>query len=426
MIVWYTASVTATPLPNLNLTAPALHRERTGAAPRGAIALTDDAISALPRPNRGRVWHRDSSPGGLAVMLTPTCVGWYWLGVSLRIGLGRWPAMSASAARLAALSVAAKQATGGDVLEERRAQRERRATAKVEATKPAAPTLNEVWNRWQIERAPQLRQATVATYDLRWRIGLSAFGSQRLDAIGSPAVAELFNRVAREHGRVTANRLRTLGRLLHRWACVRWHLSLPEPWVAVRPFEESPRARVPNCDELQRILCATDQAPPTPRDVMRLLLFTGQRIGVVRTARWEDFDLDAGIWRLPAYRAKGRRSATIPLVSEAVAMLVQRAWPREHPEWVFPGGSHRGHFGCIRQTWRTTCKRAGVEGVNRHDIRRGLAVALSTAGVALPVVSRLLAHSSVTITATHYVALRPADLRPAMDTYARIISPPSV
>ena len=49
-----------------------------------------------------------------------------------------------------------------------------------------------------------------------------------------------------------------------------------------------------------------------------LLVLTGQRRGEVAGMRWDELDLDAGVWSLPGSRTKNHRPHTVPLAPEAV------------------------------------------------------------------------------------------------------------
>src|SRR5207237_3113591 len=77
--------------------------------------------------------------------------------------------------------------------------------------------------------------------------------------------------------------------------------------------------------------------------LFRLYLLTAQRGGELRTMRWEDVDVAAGWWTIPAERAKNGRTHRVPLSPPALGNL--RALPRvEGSPWVFP--SPRAASGC--------------------------------------------------------------------------------
>ena len=54
---------------------------------------------------------------------------------------------------------------------------------------------------------------------------------------------------------------------------------------------------------------------------LRLLILTGQREREVTDAEWSEFDLNAGIWKIPAGRTKAGRTHVVHLASQAVAIL---------------------------------------------------------------------------------------------------------
>jgi integrase len=57
------------------------------------------------------------------------------------------------------------------------------------------------------------------------------------------------------------------------------------------------------------------------RSALRLLALTFMRPGELRFAAWKEFDLDAGVWTIPANRMKMRRPHRIPLAPQTIAIL---------------------------------------------------------------------------------------------------------
>ncbi|MGK9517841.1 tyrosine-type recombinase/integrase, partial [Salmonella enterica subsp. enterica] len=72
-----------------------------------------------------------------------------------------------------------------------------------------------------------------------------------------------------------------------------------------------------------------------PSWAAQLLIMTSARAHMVRFARWDEFDLEAGTWSLPDERMKMRVAFVIPLAKEVVE-LVKRV-PRERSPFLFPG-----------------------------------------------------------------------------------------
>ena len=78
---------------------------------------------------------------------------------------------------------------------------------------------------------------------------------------------------------------------------------------------------------------------------LRLLIATATRPGEVRGATWSEFDLDAGLWTLPAARTKQRRMHRVVLAPAVVALLrdLRERSPRVGPnDLVFPANGRPG------------------------------------------------------------------------------------
>jgi integrase len=61
---------------------------------------------------------------------------------------------------------------------------------------------------------------------------------------------------------------------------------------------------------------------------LQLAILTAARSGEIRGATWDEFDLKAAVWTIPAERMKGERTHRVPLCAAAVAIL--EALPRHH------------------------------------------------------------------------------------------------
>ncbi|MFP1462695.1 tyrosine-type recombinase/integrase [Escherichia coli] len=59
------------------------------------------------------------------------------------------------------------------------------------------------------------------------------------------------------------------------------------------------------------------------------------------SARWEEIDMDAQQWTIPAGRMKMRRDHVIPLCSQAMAVLEAMKPMSHHREHVFPSRKYR-------------------------------------------------------------------------------------
>ncbi|MCX8016436.1 MAG: site-specific integrase, partial [Rhodocyclaceae bacterium] len=81
------------------------------------------------------------------------------------------------------------------------------------------------------------------------------------------------------------------------------------------------------------------------RAALQLAPMLFQRPGELRAARWDEIDLDAALWTIPAARMKRTRYGKengpphlVPLPRQAVAILRELRPYTEASGWVFPGG----------------------------------------------------------------------------------------
>jgi integrase len=105
-----------------------------------------------------------------------------------------------------------------------------------------------------------------------------------------------------------------------------------------------------------------------------LLLLTAARPGEIQRARWEEIDLTARAWRIPAAKMKARRDHVVYLPRQAVDMLEELRTITGHSPWLFPGPSKR--FRHISEN--TLAKAFQVLLPERHIVPHGCRALFST------------------------------------------------
>jgi hypothetical protein len=196
-------------------------------------------------------------------------------------------------------------------------------------------------------------------------------------------------------GPVAANRAVALLSSLYGWWGQRIGRELPNPCRRPRGQrgpgwnKETPRERYLLPDELRRWWAAVLADVDTDtRELAALLLLLGVRRGNLQRARWEQIDLAARCWRIPAAEMKANREHEAPLSTAACGILATR-WERAgKPEagWVFPGRAN-GALGDPRGGLGRITKKAGIVTLHPHDLRRSfatLALDLVRRATALP------------------------------------------
>lgn len=205
------------------------------------------------------------------------------------------------------------------------------------------------------------------------------------------------NRVGQQNGKVAANHMLTYARAAINW-CIKIELTDCEnPWVGARKFKTQARERFLSRTELLSFFSSLRALPNDSgiRDYLYICLFTGARRGNVLSMRWQDIDLDLGIWRIP--RTKSGDSHTLPLPSAVLSILNERVKHRSC-DWVFSGKGKTGHLVEPIKTWRKLLRSAGLSNLRMHDLRRTLGSYMAMGNQSLQMIGKVLGHKSPTAT----------------------------
>lgn len=166
---------------------------------------------------------------------------------------------------------------------------------------------------------------------------------------------------------------------------------------ALKPFKKGHYAALDSKDlpEFLKVLGNNDARlyPQTLR-ALRLLMLTFVRTGELIQAKWDEFDLDAAEWNIPAERMKMRKPHIVPLSKQAIALLKEQKELTGQWDWVFPN-QVRPKKSMSNNTILMALRRMGYQGeMTGHGFR---ALAMSTIkeklGYRHEVVDRQLAHA---------------------------------
>lgn len=181
--------------------------------------------------------------------------------------------------------------------------------------------------------------------------------------------------------------------------------------------------------------------------LFEVLAFTGMRRGEVCGLRWSDVDLDGGVITVreqlvevngkivkgkPKTRSGERRIEIDPRVIEALKVHRLRQ-DIERMEWG-PGYTDNGRVfaredgsdllpSAVTHLFLRLARSAGLRTVRLHDLRHGAASLMLAGGADVAVVSKVLGHSSVSITADIYSHLLPGVGRSAAAAAAALVRP---
>jgi integrase len=152
---------------------------------------------------------------------------------------------------------------------------------------------------------------------------------------------------------------------------------------AVRPEDLS---------DLLRTIASYDEAGnKQTRYALQLLSQTFVRTSELIGAEWTEFDLDKGIWIIPAERMKMRTEHMVPLSRQALAILTKLKEIAGVSRFVFPGQS-RGKS-ISNNTMLFALYRMGYKGrMTGHGFRAVASTILNESGFQSDVIERQLAH----------------------------------
>ena len=322
---------------------------------------------------------------------------------SRRLTIGRYGVIGPEKARVMAKSLLAGVQDGADPATERREARE-------------APTVADLADRYMTEHAEvKKRPRSVASDKTLLRLHvLPALGRKKVAALSRADITRLHHSLRETPG--AANR--TL-------ALVSKMLNLAEKW-GLRPdgsnpcrhvdrYPERKMERFLSADELGRLGAVLAEAERTATELpsviaaVRLLMFTGARLGEILNLDWTHVDFERACLRLP----ESKTGAKVIHLS-APALEVLTGIERDGSPWVIAGRVSGRPLVNLRKPWYRIRALAGLDDVRLHDLRHSFASVGAAGGLSLPMIGALLGHTQAATT-QRYAHLAADPLKRAAD-----------
>ena len=309
--------------------------------------LTDaHCRNAICSPDKKRTRFTDA--GGLYLEVSPAgSKRWFWKmyvdGKETRLALGSYPAVTLTAARKTRDAAKLQKSEGVDPLQARQIE-------KLKASVGSGDTLEATATDWLARGKPNwsdthyVRERRNITKDLIPYLGKRGIGSikpiellaviQKVEARGALDVA---HRVL-----ITAH-----GVWCHAVATGRAERDItPDIKKALKPHIKENLPAIIDPVKLAELLRASEaySGGPVVRAALKLAPILFQRPGTLRTMRWTDIDLDAGLWSIPSEDMKRTKAEKInghahvvPLPRQAVEALRDIQKMTGERKYVFPG-----------------------------------------------------------------------------------------
>lgn len=250
-------------------------------------------------------------------------------------GLGIYPEISIAEAGNQARLMREQLARGLDPLE----------IKKEEASKPAIPTV-EIAARQVHEqllpgwRNPKHGKQWISTLE---QYAFPIIGRQPINAITPAHIASVLQPIWLEIPE-TATRVKQRLHAVMAWAwahgfCQANPVDVVDKLLPLQPSKAIRTQHQPAMDwrELPAFYqqhLANAERFDVSRALLSFVILTACRSGEARKMRWEELDLDAAIWTIPADRMKTQVVHRVPLSLQAMAVLDKVRGL--HGEWVFP------------------------------------------------------------------------------------------
>jgi integrase len=301
--------------------------------------LTDSAIRAAKSKTGQTV--KLSDGGGLQLWVQPSGsklwnLAYRFAGKQRKLAIGSYPGIGLKEARAKREEARKLLTSGFDPSQQKR-------LAKLTSESQKADTFEAI-SREVLEKKRREGKSETTVSKAKWLFDLAIprLGPHPIAEITAPEVLAVLRQVETRGRLETARRLRAVIGQAFRFA-VATGRAVSDPTSALRGALTAPvvqhRAAIVEPVPFGALLRAIDGYDGTlvVRSALQLLALTFTRPGELRLATWKEFDLDAGVWTIPANRMKMHRPHRIPLASQTISVLEELRTLTGQFELLFPG-----------------------------------------------------------------------------------------
>lgn len=241
---------------------------------------------------------------------------------------------------------------------------------------------------------------SISNDDKIFDLYLKKIHNRQLQSLSKNELTGFISDLMRNKSVYTANR--TLALLSHMYAkAIEWYIvpeSFKNPTKGIKKFPEKSRDRFMSGDEIRRFfLELSNSENPMFVNYVLLSLFLGQRRNNILSMRWSDVNFEQSTIRFE--ETKNGESLTVPLTIQAEKLLRNMYNNRTSDEWIFPSpNSATGHYQEPKTAWKGLLKRAGIDNLRIHDLRRTMGSYQAISGASTLIIGRSLGHKSTAAT----------------------------
>ncbi len=303
------------------------------------MALTDTEIR---RSKSGEKPYKLFDGGGLHLLVTAAGGKlWRWKyrfeGTEKLMALGRYPDVPLADARVRRDAARKQLANGIDPMAERMAEK----TAVKVATEHTFEKIAELWlEHWHGNKSA--RHAATTENRLKGAV-YPSLGNRPIAEVEPMELVQLAKGIESRGASDMAKRILQIVGMVFRYAVAHCYSKRNpaaeiKPSDILRPTRKTNMARI-DSKELPALLRAIEvyEGRQLTRLAMKLMALTFVRTSELIEARWDEFDVDARRWSIPATRMKMRTPHVVPLSVQAIDVLTLLQTISGQYQLVFPG-----------------------------------------------------------------------------------------
>lgn len=282
-------------------------------------------------------------------------------------------------------------------------------------------TVKEMFDTYRPLRVNVRNQGEDARYAAYWS---NLFGGLKLDELTREDLLTWRSQRVLEVKHATVNRSLTYLRAYYNLALADGHCQFNP--VQDRKDSKGGKLLLRESASRDRILSVEEEAQlraVVPERQFMLIEFavqTGLRLSEQFRLRWENVDWKTRTMLIPDTKAGTPRHVPINQRAGELLQALQAEGPAS--PWVFCSSKDPSrpvnHKNFIRRVFKVAAKKAGLQGLNWHDLRRTTGSRLAMAGIPLNTVGEILGHSSERVTKI-YARLNQVHLQEAMEALSR-------
>lgn len=368
------------------------------------INFTKAAIDNLPKPDKGWKYYQDEKTPALSVGIGPSGVKTFILYKRIndkpeRVKLGRYPEMTIEQARKKAMELHGQIAAGenpADLKREKRNEMTLKELFDLYIERYARPhgvrTVDDMCRNFDVylgkldaPRKKHGREPVKPPGSVDW-------SSRKISSITHQEISKFHRELGMKTGKSIANRMVELLRAtFNRCKDDLKVIDIQNPAAGIKPFQEIERDRFLQGEEIPRFFEALQTESEQNRDYFLLSLLTGARKSNVLAMRWDQISLEQERWRIPEQDSKNGKAMFIPLTHAALEILKRRK-ESSLSAFVFPGTGRTGHMTSPKAAWDRVKKKAKIEDLRPHDLRRSLGSWMVNTGSSLALIGGALGH----------------------------------